>query len=204
MNYYKKVNLPNPIDLNKLNELIYLKLNKPAYFKRKYLYVSKETEYFLSNDIKNFFKNLKIFPDTLILFGHINDSSKNKIDAEFHTDIFLDNNQWTRNPFAINFELTKSQATIKWVDPDCVKEFYPEPKSLNIDYDFANGIHYKILTEIEINDRCTLDQTSPVLIRTDEPHSVCYEPGFESRLSLSLRFPMSQISSFSKATDFFG
>jgi len=210
MQCFKQLSISfNPLMENALDELIQSKSNKHPN-SRQYLYTSLKTGYFLSNEAKHFFRSKNVFPHVMIIFGHVGDPSKHKEDPHIHTDVFLENNKWIKTPFAINFELTDSESAFKWwtfkKNCEAFPILQPPPfKSSTFDYLYGSGITYKnyCTEDVICIDQFGLTATHPLLVRTDLPHNVYYNRGYYSRLSLSLRFPINQISSFEEAARIF-
>lgn len=205
MLFFKKLDLPQAITQDNLKILLESKNSKDS---RKYLYVSQNTEYLLSEEIKDFFRRKNIFPNVMMLFGHCDDNTRHKEDPHVHTDIFLRDNKWVRYPFAINFELTDTVATIKWWDPKNLKELYAPAIDRGPDYNLGGGIQYGSIrnndtSQFELLAECKMSNANPLLIKTNIPHNVYYNTGYTSRLSLSLRFPIEQISSITEASCIF-
>jgi len=78
------------------------------------------------------------------------------------------------------------------------------------DYNLGNAIHYgtgrndspeNILPLVDHLISETLS-SEPLMIRTDHPHSVEYS-GYQSRLALSIRFPVDVITSWQQAVELF-
>lgn len=141
---FKKLDLPCPITRQALDCLLEKKTS--------YKIVSLDLENLLSIEAKDYFKSLNVFPNVAILFGHFGDSSKHKLDPHIHSDIFLKENRWVRCPFAINFEITDTVATIKWWDSRGLAELSADPISKGIEHDYGNGIHYGSVRNSNTNE----------------------------------------------------
>ena len=214
-NYYRHLILPTiPITTEGLDKLLVEKNNQKS--KRPYIYVSQNFEH-LNLDLKKIFDSLGIFPDVLIIFGHTDGINRNH-SSIVHSDIRYQDNDWVDVPCAINWEITDSTSNFYWWDVKGAKKCYPiswDDKQYLPPTDSENylnrilgsGIHYQEwLNEDSRNysilDSCTLDKETPILIKTSVPHSVKYDDS-KKRISISLRFPLSQIPDWDTALKIF-
>lgn len=193
MQYFQELDLPKIFVDNSASEIIYeIKRNKKT---RSYVCLLTEFLDLVNPELLNYFKQVNLKPYALMAFGHENDYTY-KRDLYVHTDVIKDNNEWVKVPFAINWEITDTEAEFKWYDTTGYGEFYP-PDILNThDYLLGNGIHYgrryvpgtpNITYPFPVITTYTFKPYCAVMVRTSEPHAVVYER-FNSRLSVSLRF----------------
>jgi len=205
-NYYQKLNLPNVV--LDIEELKNIKRNNLV---RGYVSILTDFEYLINPELSYIFKQLSIQPNTLIVFGHENNKNF-KTNPNVHTDIFKQDNQWIKVPFAINWEITNTPVEFKWYDVSNYKEFYPVLKdSTELGYLLANGIHYgeryklgepNISGTFTTIESFTFNQNEPVMVNTGIAHGVTYS-GFEDRLNVSLRFDVKDIPSWESAVEKF-
>lgn len=215
-NFHKNLNFPNsPIRTENLRQLLINKKNKRG--KRSYIYVDQNFKDYLTTDITNIFQSLNIFPNTLVIFGHVNDANY-KQKSLVHSDIIYQNEKWYDIPCAINWEITNTMANFYWWDVKDSKKCYPPPWSeeeylppMGSDYYLervlGSGIHYKKWLNNETDDYSVLENSilnknNPMLIRTDVPHSVEYA-NYVDRISISLRFSLTQIPDWKSALEIF-
>ena len=204
--YYKHLYLPDLIKSEALPELFSMKY-KQFY---KYRIVLTEFRNYISKESIDFFKSLNVFPTVLILFGHVNNRLASNLNPIIHTDIIMQDNNFVKVPFAINYELTDAPATMSWYDTKSAKECYPSPyETQTNEYVYGSGINYgtsknRDHSGYELLDSCELNAMRPTLVRNDIPHCVTYPAGYASRLSASIRFPLNEIKTFNEAYKIFG
>ncbi len=201
--FFQELNLPVPVDKSSVEEILNLKRNSEY---RPYLFLTKQPVKFLTKEIVELFSSLNIYPDTLIAFGHVDDINYKSSKPLIHSDIIYDNEKWKKVPFAINWELTDLNPKFSWWDPNHLQEIYPKEIINNDVFKFGNGIHYgsrmnRDSSAMRCLESYVHNQNQAVMIRTEIPHSVTYQSGRLSRTSISLRFPLDQISSWNCALE---
>lgn len=202
------LNLPLPLSKDSIEQLLNQKRLKKQ---RWYTLAVKDIEPYLTLESKEIFSSLKIRPISLVIFGHEHNSDFVR-SAFVHTDLFHHENQWHTVPFAINWEITESSATINWWDTGSAEKHYPpEIPFASTEYYVANGIHYgERVSPGQATEKDSFNlikshvmtKQFPSMIRTDVPHSVEYS-NLESRLSISLRFSVDDISNWEHARSCF-
>lgn len=212
MTYEFNLELPKFFkDENSIEELL---VEKRKLTVRPYLFVSKNFKHLINNELLEILKSLGLNPFILILFGHENDIHK-KMKQIVHSDLFLENNSWKHFPCALNFEITDTTPSITWYDVNNNIEYYPPlyKEVTDLRYLYANGVHYGPIgqdyKDVETHVRETYKvlhksefTSKPKLIRTNVPHCVFYE-NYVSRHNISIRFPLDQLDSWSKASELF-
>lgn len=213
---YKILNfLSDPLTPEGLEILLKKKRDKKG--KRPYMYSTGDFKDYISLDLREIFNSLKIFPDILIIFGHENDE-KFQPKAVVHSDIRFSSDEWIDSPCAINWEITDSSADFSWWDVKGAKKFYPPPwndqqylppkdSDLYFERLLGSGAHYTEWLNFNSEDYSVIEtgvltKGNPILIRTDIPHSVKYS-NYKNRISISLRFPIEEISSWDGALEIF-
>ena len=206
--YYQYLNLPNLIKDEAIQELVSLKLAKKEY--NTYRTVFTNIKKYLTTESIELFQSLNIFPNVFILFGHVGDSSKSNLTSHLHSDVITEDGNFIDVPFAINYEVTNSVATMEWYDTKNDKKLYFSGGSEvnELDHLYAAGVHYGSFKNNDVSrytllDSCELSSLHPVLINTNKPPRVTYQPGYESRLSISVRFPNTQLETFEQALNLF-
>jgi hypothetical protein len=177
----------------------------------KYRIVLTDFKKYLTNESIDLFNSLRVFPNILILFGHVNNSLASNLNPIIHTDIMKQGNAFVKVPFAINYELTDTPSTMSWFDTNSTVECYPDdPLADNIDaeYLYGSGINYgssknRDASGYKCLDSCQLNAQHPILFRNNIPHCVSYPAGFKSRISASIRFPLTEIATFEEASGIF-
>lgn len=204
-----------PLTKEGLKSLLKNKAQKTG--NRPYIYATNHFKDYLNPSLINIFDSLNISPDTLVIFGHENDRDFH-LRPMIHSDIRFCKNSWIDSPCAINWEITDSTAQFYWWDVKGAKKCYPPawndtqyfpPPDSDSYFEklLASGIHYTKWMNFNSEnysriDSCMLNNKHPILIRTDIPHSVEYS-NFKDRISVSLRFPVEQISSWDSAVEIF-
>jgi hypothetical protein len=214
-NYHRILNIPNsPVTQTGLEILLDKKRHKKY---RPYLLIDQNFKDYLNPELSNIFSLLKIFPDVLIVFGHLDDENF-QMKSVVHSDIRYQNGNWVDVPFSINWEITDTVVDINWWDVAGEKKCYPPPYDSQqylppVESDqfitrfLGSGIHYgewnKSYPETyDLLENCKMKRSNPLLIRTDIPHSVSYSK-LKNRISISLRFPIEEIPDWKSALEVF-
>ena len=206
--HYQYLNLPKLVNNEAVSDLISLKLAKTEY--NTYRTIFTNFKEYLTTESIAVFKSLNIFPDIFILFGHVGDVKRSNLTSHLHSDVTTKDGNYIDVPFAINYEVTNSVATMEWYDTKDAKKLYFSggPEVNELDKLYAAGVHYGSFKNNDVSkyillDSCELSSLHPVLINTSKPHRVTYPAGYESRLSISIRFPNTQLETFEQALDLF-
>jgi hypothetical protein len=184
MKHFRILNLPtDPLkDKNSLIEKY--KISDPGY--------DIEDPAILTDEVLEIFKKLNLNAESVVVFktyNYVDGSDNNRI---IHSDICWDSesSNWLPIVFGINWELTDVKGTFKWWNVDSSKIVYPGNNSPVFPYTKLNGLHYEERVKPGIpNNSILIEETysnSPMLVRTDIPHSVTYS-GY-GRMSISVRF----------------
>jgi hypothetical protein len=218
MNYYE-LNLPFPLKKEKLQELIILKCQSKSV--RHYAYVCTQFEDFISDELAEVFNNLNIWPNVMIVFGHMNNANRSK--SIIHSDLILKDDHFVRVPFGLNYEIGGIKARFNWFTPksgveemlfDGSRDIWKNIK-LETELDtnlpeviWASGAHYgKIKNynkdDFNLIDTYELSRKHACLVRTNIPHSVSYGEEVKERLSVSFRFSEERIASIEDASKIF-
>lgn len=203
---YKELNLPPFIkDTSTLNLLKEFKKNKTE---RAYVYTTRDVKYFISDELHNIFKSLNVYPHVMVAFGHIDNPNIQHDKPILHSDVTFEKGQWLNVPCALNYELTNTQATFEWWNTGTDVHLFPTQPPINIDQEYTNGVHYgkrgnNNVSRYSCIGSYVLDNNHPILIRPEIPHTVRYTKGYNSRVSISLRFPFEQIPTWEKALEVF-
>ena len=204
-NFFQELNLPLPID--EITKEKILDIKRESVF-RPYLFLTRTPETFLNKEILSIFSKINIFPDTMIVFGHVDDFDYSSVNSLIHSDIIFNQNQWKKVPFAINWEFDDINPVIKWWDTSALLEIYPKGIPKTDFFKYGQGIHYGSRRNTDSSKMVCLEQhtmikSRAVMIRTEIPHSVYYDPGSLSRTSVSLRFSTDKIFSWELALNTF-
>jgi hypothetical protein len=187
---------------------------------RRYLFASTDVRTFLRKEMISLFEEMKIFPESLLAFGHINDTNFEALQI-VHSDVIYNDSRWKRVPFAFNWELEDVNSSYTWWDTQDLKECFPEEIVNQTVAYYGGAVHYGKRTTIgdtvnltskemkDIKSRMikletyNLKKLKPVLINTIVPHSVFYKTDAEHRTLISLRFSLDQIPSWEAALEIF-
>lgn len=202
-NFKKLKMLPSPVNSTVLFDT----------FQKKEVYVqmARNIDELLSPEILKVFADLGVTPEFCGLFGQKNVSSSK---IWIHTDLRYVNNQWTKMPFGINWELVPSNSYFTWWDTKDMKECYPpDPENSawcqpdGFEYGLQ-GIHYGSRETADTGiaeplETIKLEYQVPYLVRADIPHSVAYATRHKQRIGLSVRFPLEQVPTWERALEVF-
>lgn len=197
---YRPLLLPkNPIKkLDKtLKVLEILFLTKPQ--------ISISPKEVLTDEVQDIFNDLKIKLGCLTFF-HFSKIPRGQRYALLHSDIVLNENNWTPVTCSINWELTEDNAKFCWYNttrgpcyPDNPRDFNLTPQGIHFTRRDQLGIFPETDTLIESVD--TLE--NPLLLRTNVPHQVYSEDKSDkSRFAVSLRFDP-DFDTWDNAVEFF-
>lgn len=203
--FFQELNLPCPIDDESKEKILNIKRTSVL---RPTVFLTKNPEEFLNEKIIQSLSKINIFPDTMIVFGHVDNVNYKSINSLIHSDIIFTENGWRKVPFAINWELDEIGSILKWWDTSALPDVYPNDFSKNEIFRSGQGIHYGHRRNTDTSKMNCLNEyqhkkMKAVMIRTEIPHSVYYNSGFESRTSVSLRFPLDKIPSWESALNTF-
>lgn len=203
--FFQELNLPFPINDEVKEKILEIK-RKSEY--RPYLFLTRDPEKFLNEQIIKIFSDINLWPDTLIVFGHVDNVDYGSPKPVIHSDIIYTDSVWKKVPFAINWDSEEINPTLKWWDTSGLREIYPSDFSNNDIFKYGNAIHYgnrmnRDISKMKCLEKYIIKKSKAVMIRTEVPHSVSYKSGFSSRSSVSLRFPLDKISSWKSALEIF-
>ena len=203
--FFQELNLPCPIDDESKEKILNIKRTSVL---RPYLFLTRTPEIFLNEKILDYFSKINVFPDTMIVFGHVDNIEYTSLNPLIHSDIVFSEEGWKKVPFAINWELDDTGSVFKWWDTSALPEVYPRDFSKNDIFRYGQGIHYghrrnTDSSKMKCIEKYQLKKSKAVMVRTEIPHAVYYNSGFVSRTSVSLRFPLDKISSWDLALDIF-
>jgi hypothetical protein len=209
MKYYYPLNLPFPLTKNTTLDV----LNETV---KWYGLTHTNLEEILSPELMEKFSHLGVKPTQALIIGLPTVSSGKTL---VHTDITLVDNKWVKIPCGINWEITDSKASWRWLDVKNSQEFYPEQDSGYYEYPRGlNGsIHYNqryksysrdlypdpYFDTYDVLETLTVNPTQCYLVRTEVPHSIEFESQKSNRIGISVRFDTSQISSWDQAVEIF-
>jgi hypothetical protein len=208
MNYYP-LDLPFPVKQDKVAEL-YEKINSwisSLDGSAAYIYALEDYELFISDELKTIFNQLNVFPEAMLFFVDFS-TRKSRQKNWIHSDIVnVNNEQWVKVPFALNFELTKSKVVFNWFENiNDLKEVMPQTFEADLRSKWSSGIHYEYHGNGDTSQFASIDSyemTSPALVRTNIPHNVSFEKVSQYRLGLSFRFPQNQLATIEAAAEVF-
>lgn len=186
-NYYRRLRLSN----NPIAD--FFDIDQYAYTKRllRYSQVMFPKD-ILKNEILNDLHSIGLDVSHTVLFSK--PTGRREDVSMMHTDINWDYNEkkWVKELFSVNWELTNTQTRLSWWKTSR-QEVFPEFIDSAIS---PEGIHYGdrfllgIFPDTDIRLDSLLMTNSPVLLKTNEPHTVDVLPNdlINTRLSLSVRF----------------
>ena len=205
---YKNLNLPtnllNPNSVDQFNEL-----------KNKYVLngwknnVTTNVEDFLSEELLYILKQqCNIKPKYFILFGSYPGQK-----GFLHSDQFYENNKWHSAPCSINWEIVPDNSIMQWYQPlESVEEFEPswnpndsaptERDLKNVGVKYYVSQHSKDSSQFKIIDSLIMD-SSPRLFRTDVPHQTCHTNNNAQRVSMAIRFELTDVPTWERALEIF-
>jgi hypothetical protein len=200
MSFYKELNFSYSIANDRLLDRINVLKVKDSFYTT---ILAKPQEY-LHPELIDIFGSIGIQPQFITIFGIPNLSVGT---SSLHTDIIYKNNNWTKIPGGINWELTPGEATWRWYDSGDQPELYPETPQEDGTIPF-NGIHHNIRKNQDSSGFTLLEtyQTTfnkPVLFRTDLPHQISYSTTSRQRVSMSIKFSTDDISTWDQAVEIF-
>ena len=197
MNYFK-LNLPRvPIKSSKLNR----SANNDLWE------IYTDVEDILSNDLLARFEKLGAQPSMVVMFQAPTNVRKVPL---VHTDLKWRDNNWTTVPCAINWELQPIDTTVRWYDTANCIEFWPKATFDQAPYPFnhLNAILYNHEENVGgepdgsvLIEEAKVNNSDPILFRTDIPHGVTFQSKAPNRFMASVRF--SNINSWEHAQQVF-
>jgi len=161
----------------------------------------------LNDELVKNLQELGAEPDIIVVFESIEQQRTNFF---VHKDLTWKQNRWKTVPCAINWELQPVSTTVSWFDTSNCKEYWPEADFLNTEWprNFLNSVSYSdnilnfgIPNGSELIQQAAIDETTPILFRTDIAHGVEFKSQTLDRFMLSLRFK--NISSWEHAVEIF-
>ena len=124
--------------------------------------------------------------------------------AMIHTDLTWHDSAWATVPCGVNWELSEGSAEFYWLANRDQELVYPPEDGLRL----FNAIHYGErglrggYSNFDLVASARI--TSPMLVRTDVPHSVAFDRATSTkRINISVRFGLEQINSWESAVDIF-
>ena len=172
----------------------------------------------LNPELLEIFSSLGLKPNIMLILGHAGVTNF-QIKRHFvHADTVWHDQQWKKQPLAINWELTDGEAMFYWWDTEDTPEFYPLPltpeQEKDIVFSYAKGIYYgKQFTDFQSHiqenppyklvDQVKIVPNAAVAINTSVPHSACATIREQSRCALSIRFPLEQIPTWEHGIELF-
>ena len=209
MNFFSQLDLPSsPLRDDITEELLYTKsLQKSSTIGSTFSTFHRDVKKFLNADLLDRLESINLSPAYFTHFG-VMDLPKNQPYQTFlHSDLIVNDGQWTLIPCGINWELTPGTTDFRWIDPLELKEIYPPPPP---EYRGAalSGVHYGERFNRDISNcvelaRLNLERNTPYLLKTDIPHSVTSTCELDTRISISLRFAIKDVPSWERALELF-
>lgn len=147
----------------------------------------------LADDVKQIFYDLNVEPVLIVIF---NAMESTRTISYLHKDLTWQNNHWQTVPCAINWELQPTQTTVKWYHTDNCKEYWPKTdfNTAAWPYKYLNSIGYMpdyqpgVPVDAVLLQQAEVEQTAPILFRTDVAHSVQFQSQLPYRFMCSVRF----------------
>lgn len=200
MNFYKELNLPYPIKSNRLFD----KINVLKLSNRSYTTVITDIEQYLNPELLDSFMSVGAKPHFFVAFGQPGSLSGK---TNLHSDVTFENNNWTKLPIGINWDLTPGETNWTWWDTNKCTEIYPtsdESKSSP----WLHGVHYKFrgnkdASEFDLLDSYKNTTDQAVMYRTDTTHQISYTTTSRQRICVSVRFPIESVTSWEHALKIF-
>jgi hypothetical protein len=160
----------------------------------------------LNEELIKILQKLGADPGMVVIFESLEQERKN---AYLHKDLIWKNNNWATVPCAINWELQPTQTIIQWFNTDFCNEYWPNADFNNTTWPkkYLNGIGYVPGDTDGVPDNAVLVQqaeinnTSPILFRTDVAHCVNFKSQWPNRFVFSLRF--NNITTWDHAVEIF-
>lgn len=163
----------------------------------------KSAREFLSDDVYNTFTSIGLEPATIFFFSRFNESTTadNRVihydltradPKPWHQTDDASKKTWKKFYCGVNWEIEDSVTDFSWWNMDALKPCWPIKQGAFVRYDHLNSVHFVKrgnygvpagaihLGNVHI-------EKSPILVRTDLPHSAVYT-GNKIRLGVSLRF----------------
>jgi hypothetical protein len=166
----------------------------------------------INEDVLDALADLKMYPALVVVFSQT--ELRNNQNCFLHSDVTLLDKTWTSIPFAINWELNEDiDTTVSWWDTSKYETLYPPMTEAETKFPFnlLNGTRYNIdkskscvnhLHNIELLDAVHLYKNdSPILFRTDVPHSLEFTTNERCRFNLSLRFDLAKVVNWQEAVE---
>lgn len=165
--------------------------------------VPKNPKEFLTDDAYSAFTDIGLEPSIIFFFSRFNESTTpdNRV---IHSDLTrADPKPWAQTDDAskktwkkffcgVNWEVEDSRTDFSWWNMDAFKPCYPIKQGAYVRYDYLNSVHFIKRGNFGVPegaihlDKVIIEKT-PILVRTDIPHSAVYT-GSKVRLGVSLRF----------------
>lgn len=186
-NYYRPLSLPSDPIASFFNIESYA--NSKSMLKYSQVKFPKDI---LKNEILDQFSLVGLQVSYVVLFSK--PTGRREKYSMMHTDINWDYQEkiWIKELFGVNWELTETKTVLSWWKTSR-KEIYPEKIDSSIS---PEGIHYgsRYLLGTYENTDIKIDSVTntkePMLLRTDEPHTIDILPNdlVKTRVALSVRF----------------
>jgi hypothetical protein len=183
--------------------------------------VCTEFERFISDELAQVFNDLNIWPNVMIVFGHM--ARAHRSNSIIHSDLILKDDHFVRVPFGLNYEIGGIKARFNWFSPKAgVEEMLLDGsrdiwKNIRLETNlntalpeiiWSSGTHYGKVKNSNVDDFNLIDtyelsREHACLVKTNIPHSVTYGEEVEQRLSVSFRFSEERIASIEDAAKIF-
>jgi hypothetical protein len=208
--YYKELKLPTPLTNEGFNFLLNQKISgKNTISPYKFITIFTEFEEYLNPQLKDILKELKIKPNCLKFIGHV-DTNINYRKTYVHSDIYYNNDKFVSIPVAINWELFDVCPLLSWWDVGNTKVVYPPDiiDKTNIAYVHDGGIHYggqnnTNTSEFKLLASYSMKKNQAILFNTGVTHTGEYKVTTPYRATVSIRFPVEEISTWNYAIEVF-
>ena len=214
MDCFKEINLPTPLSAAGLQTLTEMKMNgiNTSSPDSNFTSTVEDVDQYLNPDLHKVFNELNLHPNSLRLIGHVNDFLP-AWRTFVHVDQYFNFNlkKFVTVPFSINWELTEAKPVLYWWDVGNAQRHYPGANhrvaNLSAIHDRSiqfghwerkkETLHYKLL------DQYNVKKDQAILLNTSVPHSSYYEVNTDSRITVSIRFPIEEIATWDEAVKIF-
>jgi hypothetical protein len=169
-----------------------------------------DVEQLIKPEILKSFTDIGLKPAFLLILhrpGWFASKVKFQKNSKVHVDLTGNGDHFAKIPCAVNWQLTPGETFFSWWDTKGAPEVWPSnPLVQNTIRYHLNSMLFHDVNSFEYESYDLIENVKfekPMLVRTDVPHSVIYNTGNRDRLSISIRFSISDIQNWDNALKLF-
>lgn len=169
-----------------------------------------EIDNLIKPEILEAFANIGLKPCFLLILhrpGWFACKKKLQENSKVHLDLTGDGDKFVKIPCAVNWQITPGETFFSWWDTKDAPEVWPaNPPVANTLRYHLNSMLYHHVDSFEYKSYDCIETVKfekPMLVNTSVPHSVTYDTGDQVRLSISMRFNLTDIDNWEHALELF-